>query len=134
MYITKKRFPRSVVGWKGFCNETRACVYTGFRCARVYKNKDNKANTRYRLRPYSSISWVYNSGYHICTEEKHTYLWGHITKPVVGWELIAYGNQGSSIENPQMTYVAKYMRVFDTVAEAKRFKKELDARLKKEGK
>lgn len=132
--VQVENLPISVLGYKGFCSGDERLLSPVFGVlTNKYKTNIGKV-VMGDPREFKS-RYGYKCGFHISFSKKKAESWAWPdgnTLPVVGWGITAIGFQekrhGKFYEK---TYVARYMRVFDAVDEAKKFKKQLDARLKK---
>lgn len=139
-HLKTKNLPKSVLGYKGF-----SLGFDGqMLVSAVFGRPVSTTKTNIAVSPTVNYNEPYNfkkhkgysCGFHISATNKVAESWAYPrgnTKVVVGWCITAVGYQEWHNGKPlQKTYVARYMRVFDTLKEAKEFKRKLDLRLNKE--
>lgn len=134
--VVKGNLPKSILGYKGL---STAC--TGELIFPIYgglatKGETQRSSPKQRTASDFKKCHGYQCGFHIAASKKAALGWADDADHVfyaVGWDLTAWGYQGLTINRryTEKTYVARYMRIFDTLEEAKKFKKDLDARRKK---
>lgn len=140
--LKTKNLPKSVSGWKAIIPKYKNKAYqTPIMRTPVKFNVTMVAqNSVSGFEDYHG----YKCGFHVSRFKKDARTWTNAYSkklqderlfPVVAWELTTSGFQswkytyGDKIIGEQPTYVAKRMRVFKTIEEAREFKKELDKKL-----
>lgn len=140
--VSTDNLPRTSLGWKCFSYEWgSARLQTSTRCYIVETNKtlrakapewSAKASKNGRRKNTFKFEYGYECGFHSFLSKRSAENYMGISsnqhvRPVVVWGITSKGQQDAWIRGT--VHVSRYMRVFDTIKQAKAFKKTLDERL-----